>query len=100
MRIYTAAQRARIYETTRISPFIIDRCCDAYESLINRDDVEGYRKNMLDAMAQLGFGMKIPEEEKPTAVDKMKLLCIRSIAKQWGWSYDRVAKWVQEATKP
>lgn len=87
MRIYNAPQRARIHELTHIDPFIIDRCCSAYEALINSDDVEGYRKNMLDAMAQLGFGIKIPEEEKPTAVDKMKVLVVRSIAYQWRVSY-------------
>ena len=100
MRIYTAPQRARIHELTGISPFIIDKCCAAYEALINKDDVEGYRRCMLDAMAQLDLGMVIPPEERPTAVDKMKVLALRSIAKQRGWPYARVARWVEDATKP
>lgn len=100
MRIYTAPQRARIHELTSIDALIIDRVCSAYEELVNKDNVEGYRRHMLDALAQLDLGMVVPPEERPTAVDKMKVLALRSIAKQRGWPYSRVAKWVEDATKP
>lgn len=100
MRIYNSGQRVRIYQVTSIDPFIIDRVCEAYQCLVERDDVAGYRKNLLDAMAQQGLPPVVPPEERPTAVDRMKSLAVASIAKQWNWDYSRVAKWVEDATKP
>ena len=100
MRIFTSMQRARIHERTQIDNFIVDRVTDAYEALVNADDVEGYRKHMLDAMAQLDLPMIVPPEERPTAVDQMKVLAIQSIAKQKGWTYLRVQRWVEDATRP
>lgn len=100
VRILSSDQRAFIRIQTGIDQLVLDRCCDAYERLVNHDDVEGYKENMGKALVQLGFpGVVPPDSERPTALDKAKTFCIRSIADQKGWTYKRTAKWIFDAVK-
>lgn len=100
VRILSSDQRAVIRASTGINEFVLDRVADAYSSLVNFDDVEGYKENMAKALVQLGFpGVVPPDAERPTALDKAKSFCIRSIADQKGWTYKRTAKWIFDAVK-
>jgi hypothetical protein len=88
--VLSANQRAMVRVDTGIDLFIIDRVCDAFDCL-ERDNIEGYKAQMMNAMVQLGLPSPIPESEKPTAVDKMKTICIRAAADRRGWSFQRMA---------
>lgn len=96
MSILNAHQRAVIRADTGIHELIVDRVVEAYDALL-RDDVEGYKRLIATALAQQGLPALIPSEERPTAVDKVKTICIRAIADQKHWSYKRTAKWLYEA---
>jgi hypothetical protein len=98
MSVLTRDQRAVIRADTSIDPFIIDRVCDAYDRLIDHDDVEGYHTNMRTATVQMGYPNIVPpEEDRPTPVDKMKTICIKAIAQERHWSFRRTAKWIEDA---
>lgn len=97
IKVLSRDQRNIVRSDTGINAFIIDRVADAYECLL-RDDRAGYKQNMGNALAQLDLPIPIPQSERPTALDKVKTICIRSIADQWGWSFKRTARWLHEAT--
>jgi hypothetical protein len=90
MSILNDQQRAVVRADTGIDPIIIDRCCDAFDAL-ERDDVEAYVRYMRTAITQMGFEKQIPNSERPTAVDKIKTICIRAAADKRGWPYRRMA---------
>jgi hypothetical protein len=86
MSIMSREERAVVQARTHISPFIVDRCCDAFDAIL-RDDREMYVHNIMTAIAQLGLPMPIPEHEKPTAVDRMKSILMVKLADEWHVSF-------------
>lgn len=82
MSLLSRNQRSFIHAQTHIDPLIIDRCTEAFDALIKRGDVEVYRNLISTAIAQMGYPGRIPNSDRPTAVDKMKILLIRAYATQ------------------
>lgn len=95
MSVLNRQQRQVIRADTMIDPLLIDRVADAYDCLM-RDDIEGYKHQMLVAGIQQG---PVNEQDRPTAIDKVKTICIRSIAQQKRWSYQRTARWIEDRLK-
>lgn len=86
--VLSSHQRAVVRADTHIDPFIIDRCCDAFDALLMRGDRDQYVTYMTAAVAQLGYEGPIPDKDRPTAVDKMKTILIHAVAReQWRCSY-------------
>jgi hypothetical protein len=73
-------QRRVILADTGIDRILLDRCCDAFDALINRGDVDAYKVNMKTAIVQMGYGRPIKEKDRPTAVDKAKTILIKAYA--------------------
>lgn len=96
MSIFNAQQRAVIRADTLIDPLVIDRVVEAYDRLL-ADDRAGYIYTMATALAQQNLPFPIPAKERPTAVDKVKTICIKRIADLRGWSFQRTAKYLKEA---
>ncbi len=93
MSILSRHQRAVIAADTKIDPLIIDRVAEAYDALL-RDDIVTYRHLMATAMAQLGFSPK--RRDRPTAVDKVRVICQRAIADRWCCSPQEATRRMQE----
>lgn len=75
-------RRQIIAVDTGINPLIVDRATEAFDALIQRGDVEEYRRKMADAWAQMGYGPDAPikAEDRPTALDRMKNMLIHAYA--------------------
>jgi hypothetical protein len=84
MSLLNANQRAVIRVQTGIDPFIIDRATDAFDALIERNDVQAFGRFMSTAWVQMGFGPQNPvtPEDRPTALDKIKTILIRAYAER------------------
>jgi hypothetical protein len=89
MSVLNKNQRAVIRADTGIDALIIDRCADAFDALV-RGDVEGYKTYMGTAIAQMGMGT-IRFQDRPTAVDKIKTICIKALSDQWGCTFKQAA---------
>lgn len=72
---------------TGIDAILIDRVCDAFDALIDHQDVEGYKRHMMTAYAQQGLQPPIPDSERPTAMDKVKTICIKAYSDRRRISY-------------
>jgi hypothetical protein len=81
-----------------IAPLIIDRCADAFDCLL-RDDKIGYMTHMGTAITMLGYPGNIPDSDRPTAVDKVKTICIHSCADKWHCSFKQAQKRLTEMLK-
>lgn len=86
MSVLNAGQRQVIRADTGIDKILIDRVCDAYDCLL-KDDVDGYKFNMIQAFAQQGIDPPIRKEDRPTAMDKIKTICIKAISDEWRCSF-------------
>lgn len=82
MSVLNANQRAVIAADTQIDRLIIDRCCDAFDALVDRGDVEAYKTYMGTAIAQMGMPV-VRLEDRPTAVDKVKTIIQKAYSDQW-----------------
>lgn len=82
MSLLNAQQRAVVVIDTGINELIVDRCVEAFDALIDRGNVDEYRRLMGDAWAQQGYepGRPIRKNDRPTALDKVKTICIRAYA--------------------
>lgn len=80
MSLLNAQQREIIRVDTGIDRLIIDRVVEAFDAAIQRGDRDAYIHLIKTAYAQQGIDLPIPEEEKPTAVDIVKTICIRAYA--------------------
>lgn len=96
MSVLNRQQRAVVSADTHIDPLIIDRVCDAFDALIQRGDVEAYKRFMMTAMAQQGLPIPTPPEERPTAVDKVKTICIRAYSDTEHISFKRAVARLRE----
>lgn len=100
MSVLTNTQRQVVRADTGVDPILIDRVADAYERLL-KDDVEGYKQHMANALAQQNIPVNQLDNERrtngATAVDIIKTICIKSIADERHWSFERTAQWLFEA---
>lgn len=100
MTVLNRHQRDVIRVDTGIDPILIDRVVDAYDALLERDDVEGYKTYMTTAVTQLGYENIVPpEKDRPTPVDIIKSFCIKAVADKRGWSFKRTAHYLEEYLK-
>lgn len=85
--VLSRQQREVIIADTRIDRLVVDRVVDAFDALL-RDDRAGYVTYMRTAIAQMGYEGPITANDRPTAVDKLKTICIHAIAREhWRCSY-------------
>lgn len=89
MTLLKSNQRAVIAADTHIDRLIIDRCVEAFDSLIDRDDLRGYMMLMGTAVAQMGYDRPVRRQDRPTAVDVIKTICLRAYADREGCSYQQ-----------
>lgn len=75
-------QRAVVVADTGIHELIVDRATEAFDALIDRGDVEEYKRLMGQAWAQQGFdvGTPVRAADRPTALDKVKTILIHAYA--------------------
>jgi hypothetical protein len=98
LSILSSDQRAVIRVSTGIDQLVIDRVVEAYDALL-ADNREAYMTLMATAMAQADcMPGQVKQRDRPTAIDKMKTICIRRIADMRHWSFKRTAKYLEEAT--
>jgi hypothetical protein len=81
--ILSRDQRAFIRADTMIDQRVIDRVADAFDLLL-KEDFEGYMTHMGTAVMMVG-----DDPPRPSAVDVVKTICIRSYADQKRWSYKK-----------
>jgi hypothetical protein len=84
--VLNAHQRAVVRADTGIDPLIIDRCCDAFDALVQRGDGEAYQTYMGTAIAQMGMST-VRAQDRPTAVDKCKTIIQHALADEWHCSF-------------
>lgn len=82
--LISSDRRAIISMQTGISRLIVDRSTEAFDALIQRGDVEEYRRLMGQAWVQMGYepGAPIRAEDRPTALDRMKTMLIHAYARE------------------
>lgn len=96
MSLLSSTDRAAYHAQTGIDPLIIDRVVEGYDALI-KDNQQEYRHKIATALAQQGIPSPIPESEKPTAVDFVKMMCLARIADERHWTVKRTVQWATEA---
>lgn len=99
MSLLNRHQRAIVHAQTNIHPLIVDRVTEAFDALIDHQDVDLYKRNMMTALAQLNMPFPIPDEEKPTAVDRMKLMCVQAYASREHMPVQRAIARLKEMQK-
>ena len=84
MTLISSDRRAIIAMQTGIDRLIVDRATEAFDALTQRGDVGEYRQKMADAWAQMGFDATHPvrDEDRPTALDRMKLMLVAIYARE------------------
>lgn len=94
MTLLTRHQRDVIIADTQIHELIVDRCVEAFDALIDKGDVDEYTRLMTQAWVQMGYGPGNPIKttDRPTALDKVKTICIRAYADQKHIPYLRAAQ--------
>ena len=95
MSILNRHQRAVISTDTKIDPILVDRVVEAYDALL-RDDIKTYQHLMHTAIVQMNFGREIKMSDRPTAVDKARVICQRAIADKWQCSFQDATRRLQE----
>jgi hypothetical protein len=98
MSILNLNQRAVIRIDTGIDQLIIDRVVEAYDALL-AGNLDEYKMKMGAALAQQNIPVPIPDHERPTAIDKIKTICIKAIADERHWDFKRAAKFLADAGK-
>lgn len=99
MSILSANQRNIVRASTGVDALIIDRCCDAYDALIDRGDVDAYVTYMKTAIVQMAYDRPIQPSDRPTAVDKIKTVLIHAYADQKHISFKKAAEHLREMLK-
>lgn len=92
MSLLNANQRAFVRVQTGIDPLVIDRATEAYDALIEHQDIRRYQLLMGTAIVQMGYGRPVVDEDRPTAVDKIKTILVRAYAERERMSYQDAAK--------
>lgn len=80
MSLLSRNDRSILCAATGIDPLIIDRATDAFDSLIDRHDVGAYKRYMETAIVQQNFGRPVRAQDRPTAVDRVKVHLLRAYA--------------------
>lgn len=93
MSLLNSNQRAVVAVDTKIDRLLIDRTVEAFDALIERDDVETCKQLLAHAWAQMGFGLEHPikASDRPTALDKIKTICIKAYADREGITFKAAA---------
>lgn len=99
MSLLNRHQRAIIAIDTGIDPLIIDRATEAFDAVIERDDIETYRHLMGNAIAQMGYERPIRPQDRPTAVDVIKTILLTSYARRERISYQEAVKHLRRMLK-
>jgi hypothetical protein len=79
---------------TNIDRIIIDRVAEAYDALL-RNDISLYQSKMAEAIVRMNYGRAIRKSDRPTAVDKVRTICQKSISDMWGWSFQKTTARLQ-----
>jgi hypothetical protein len=92
--ILSRDQRLFIRQDTSIDQAVIDRCVRAFELVVDHDDVEGYKAEMMAVAIMVG------DAPKPTAMDVMKTIIITAYADRWRCSYTKAHRRLQRMLVP
>ncbi len=95
MSVLNRNQRAVVVASSGIDPILVDRVVEAYDALL-RDDIKTYQHLMHTAIVQMNFGREIKSSDRPTAVDKARVICQRAIADKWQCSFQEATRRLQE----
>jgi hypothetical protein len=99
MSILSPIQRDVIRADTKINALVIDRVADAFDALISRGDVDAYTQYMKTAIVQMAYDRPIRPQDRPTAVDIVKTICIKAYADEKHISFQRAAVRLREMLK-
>lgn len=92
--ILSKSQREFVRAGTLIDQTIIDRCVRAFEMLVDHDDIENYKAEMMAVAIMVG------DAPKPTAMDVMKTIIIRAYADHWRCSFRAAHRRLQRMLRP
>lgn len=95
MSLMSRDSRAIFCAATRIDRLIVDRACDAIDALVDRGDVDAYKRYMGTAIAQMGLDAPVRQQDRPTAVDVVKAHVLSLYADREHISNARAAKRVR-----
>lgn len=89
------SQKDFVRADTSIDAEIIDRVVHGFELLVDHDDLEGYKRELMSAAFIIGTGAP-----KPTAVDVVMTICIRAYADRWHCSHGAARRRLQRMLRP
>lgn len=96
MTLLSRSQRSTFVASSGIDPLLLDRVIDGFDALIDRGDIDAYKRYMSTAVAQQNYGRPVRAQDRPTAVDVAKTLCLHAYADQKHISFQRAAKRVRQ----
>lgn len=98
--IMKADQRAAVHASTSIDPLVIDRVVEGFDELVLRDNIVGFRHKLATAAVQTGYkNGRIPESDRPSAVDYVVAITVNELADHWNVSYEKAWAHIRHSFK-
>lgn len=93
--VLSQSQRSFVRADTLIDQQIIDRTVRAFELLVDHDDVDGYKVEMVSVRMMVG-----DDAPEPTAMQVMMTICMAAYADRWHCSRAQARRRLQEMLNP